>query len=436
MFPDGTSKIITVNKVNAASVSNTTDIDTAAKSRSTYGYWWKYTTDSDGKYQLTNAGLSVGLSNTQTYNSNTATLAGPNTVDTATAAIADSKTVFVVYSTDTDSYSVYTGIGSLPTISATTAVGCASVSATAPYYAKYVMLTTTTGNTSGNTSTSYAYITKNSPTTAYDSENKVTTYTYPAIVDGEISTLTTTNASQTPGLYYWNTTSKGYPALTFLNTNSTQSYMVTVDAASSYLSLSNNTLTIDNYSSYACADTVNVFFIDQYNNAEATTLSSLAADYAATSFHGYVTFVTKSSTDGTIVFAVFKEAAAGTLTDVNTIDEVTVADGGTDGTTSETAVATIEDSSDNSLNATFASATSITWTWYFLDNDNTAAGTEITSGNAGTIGCSNYTTDTTTWATSGTFADDDYVKVSATVVDTFGRTVTVTSDAVAISVDD
>ncbi|RHR10459.1 S-layer homology domain-containing protein [Pseudoflavonifractor sp. AF19-9AC] len=293
VFTNGTSTNIRIDKVGTAD---------ATTGNVTAGTWYTYSLNSDSNYELKALTAASGAGQDDKTVALTGNFSSANAkLDTNGYAIANSSTVFVIYNSTTKTYTVYTGIANLPTVSSAT--GSATVE---KGYATYVYLTATANNISASSDVKTAYVLKTSYAQGYDSSAKKTTYTYDAIVDGQITKLTVTSTLANVGLYYWSATSDGYPSgLVQVNDDIANEYVVqTVNNQA--VSYSDGTLVVGGQY-YVMKDGVKVFTIDTDGTAEETTLSSVANDG---NFTGYITLVDASKTDSSKVAVYFQKAAS------------------------------------------------------------------------------------------------------------------------------
>ena len=295
VFTNGTATTIRVDKLGTSDANNGTN-------NVTNGTWYTYSMNSDGNYDLKSitAASAVGQDDKTVALSGNFSSASAK-MDSNGYAIANSSTVFVVYNSDTKTYTVYTGIANLPTVSSAT--GSATVE---KGYATYVYLSATASNISASSDVKTAYVLKTSYAQGYDSSAKKTTYTYDAIVDGQITKLTVTSTLANVGLYYWSATSDGYPSgLVQVNDDIANEYVVQT-VSNKAVSYSDGTLVVDGQY-YVMKSGVKVFTIDADGTAEETTLASVANDG---NFTGYITLVDASKTDSSKVAVYFQKAAS------------------------------------------------------------------------------------------------------------------------------
>ena len=419
IFADGTKKTIHVSKVGTV---DATAINVGTENASD-GAWWKYTVDSNDKYTLY-AVTNVQIPANTEYSAKKANL--------NTGAIADSKTVFVVYNSNTKAYSVYTGIANLPTVD-TTAAGSPTYSAAvnASGYATFVYLAASDSNIKTSTSRNTAFIDAGSESTGYDADAKSNTYTYDALINGAPDKITVKDQVLLSGLYTWTNTSDGYPAsLTRVETNDTtaRDYVLTENGAT--LAYNNGTLN-DGTNYLVLTDDANIWLIDDAKDrVEKTSASAIVQEFGT--FNGYVTVSTVSSTDRKVTDLYF-QVATGTLTDVATllVAKVTVAGNGDPSTGKITATTQQTDGTEVTYAAVNATGYTVTYTWY-SDDDGTDDATHTHTMVPGTTAGVTQTatnpleiTVTTTYAYDDEAGNGAYYGCTVSITDTYGRNVTV-----------
>ena len=322
VFTNGTATTIRVDKLGTSDANNN-GTNTVAN-----GTWYTYSMNSDGNYDL----KSITAASAAGQDDKTVALSGNFSsasakMDSNGYAIANSSTVFVVYNSTTKTYTVYTGIANLPTVSSAT--GSATVE---KGYATYVYLTATANNISASSDVKTAYVLKNTYAQGYDSSAKKNTYTYDAIVDGQITKLTVTATLNGVGLYYWSATSDGYPSgLVRVSETIANEYVVqpVVNQAVNY---SDGTLVVDG-KYYVMKDGVKVFSIEADGTAEETTLASVANDG---NFTGTLVLVDASKTDSSKVAVYFQESSA-----ENVVSDIASVNNSSTATTLEAAPTTL-----------------------------------------------------------------------------------------------
>ena len=316
LFTDGETKDVNLtDNVDALTGGAGTDVKN--------GSIVSYKVNNKDKYELTvlREPAAIAASTTGVTTKGSVTIA----VDSAT--VANGKTIFLVATksgSDT-TYSAYTGIANVPTIStgATAASGTAyTKSGTA---ATVVYIDATVANISVSTSTKDVIFVKGSDAgSSYDSV-KGTYWTYDAIVNGEITTIDSATPITTPAMY----TTAAYDANNVVTLSGsdgvTNNGKGTVREANGAIGL--------NGTFYSYADDCQVFYIDSDGNISTSSINGISTDESDT--------VWFKVADGEVTTIVIKDVVATTsgyklqavTADGNTGSELTVTSGNTDAKT-------------------------------------------------------------------------------------------------------
>jgi len=173
VMSDASTKTITVSKIGTTSVSAATDI-TANK-------FYTYSMNTDGTYKLEAITNQTATSTATTIKKGVADFAGEGKLGT-------SATVFVLEGSTDGSYTAYTGIANTATY--TTTAGNIFTVWDSDGYA--IMVVGMNGTGTDTTSSKDVVFATGNPSVNYNSTNSTYTATYNAVVNGKITTITST----------------------------------------------------------------------------------------------------------------------------------------------------------------------------------------------------------------------------------------------------
>ena len=180
LHTDGTTEIVKLDELDGDTiVANSTvsvGTDETKLENVTEGAFYTYSANSDGTYDLETVSDTATVSGTIT--------SGVADFSSAGNARGNSNTVFLVYNSTDDKYTVYTGIKNLPssiTLTKGTAVQESGGIAT------YVYMEVS--DVSDSSDLNLVYVTDEAYSTRYDSSTKTTYYVYDVIIDGEETTI-------------------------------------------------------------------------------------------------------------------------------------------------------------------------------------------------------------------------------------------------------
>ena len=178
VLDDATTATVKVASVTTVGGDKKTSISEMNSALTANTVIYSYTVNSDKEYDLKVLAADNGIT---AFTNKAPALTGGTTVKTA-----DNDTIFVVKSGDT--YSVKTGVSNAPTVTSGTGVA----------YAKSGSVADIVFFTSGTTSSSDAnavFIASANATAVLGKDGDTTVYEYPAVVKGEITTVTATTTS-------------------------------------------------------------------------------------------------------------------------------------------------------------------------------------------------------------------------------------------------
>ena len=239
-------------------------------------------TVSDGVYNL-KAAVAPYTSGTGTSGSYTN---GSASITVGSAITVNSATTFVVKNTTKDTITVYTGIKSMPDATITKS---AALYKTSNSVASLVYLEASDVKTSITSAKDLVYILSKDYTQTKDGDDMV--YTYDAIVDGKVTTISTKNATATTGvvdtiktgdkgLYYISAYDDGYVQTIAKQaddaTPATDTKIVIESIAGKDVSFADDVLKIDT-AVFTCSDDVAVYTITDKGVATIASTSDLDA---------------------------------------------------------------------------------------------------------------------------------------------------------------
>lgn len=262
VFMDGTSKTITIDKLN--------DNDVNAASAISGDKFYTYKTDKGGNYELTTVTDSTSAKVYQAKAANSFVTDAAKSIDGVNLS-ANSKTTYIAKD------KVYTGVKNAPE------VGDAQNTVDVYYLVKsgrlYVVYTGKEG-TSSTSANELVYVLSTDMSVGKNDDNE-TYYVYDVIMGGKKDTLTTKNGNLQVGLYKITS----YEDDTYAKlTSSTGNLVHTETAKAGKVDYSNGTLTLtaDNgtKTAYILADNVKIFTIDgtTVKSIGATSIKSRVAD--------------------------------------------------------------------------------------------------------------------------------------------------------------
>lgn len=190
LFADGTTKSVNVTKDTVFATTDSTLTDTNINT----GDIVSYRINSDDEYKLTVLADAASMSSGTIITKGNSELNGStglaaNEYKSASrdkATNANGKTVFVFYNANTDSYSTYSGIANVPTVTLKQA-SKVTVYCKSGTIAKFVYVETA-GNTVSSSSKDVIFVLGDNSGVSHDSDLG-DYYTYDAIVNGEITKI-------------------------------------------------------------------------------------------------------------------------------------------------------------------------------------------------------------------------------------------------------
>ena len=201
VFADGSTKEVTVDKLVNEAGSNVAISGlgaTASRNTAYAGIVYTYVVNDNGNYELTAVTTGSGDSIAKETVSGTTkvTEKGKPVVDLATDIVADNKTVFVVKTNDgsKDIFTAYTGFQSVPTIQADGTHNI-YVDYAKDGSVKFVYIDASAGATMTDAATAGTMVYITNATATVNGVTGKETYTYDAIIDGKVTTITTTTTN-------------------------------------------------------------------------------------------------------------------------------------------------------------------------------------------------------------------------------------------------
>ena len=284
----GKAQVISISNVNQKSVS-------LAEARTLVGTWVRYTED-DGKYRLSTLSLlSTG---------NESQAISPTVFDKSVTVYQNlgsqpirvgSETKFIVYHTTSKAYSSYTGVEKLPNIVSSSAAAVVREDGLAQFV--YIQA----GRISNTTDLSWAFVYDTTCTNSYDAEEGAYTSSYPAIIQGEKSTLVLLDplTGSEPGLYYWTATKDDHPTgLALAADGNARFHAAEYDRWRRPVYGAN--ILMCGGESFAINDGAQVWRIDEDGEAQLTSVAEAIHSGDGKIYEGMLYVVYKSETDHTV----------------------------------------------------------------------------------------------------------------------------------------
>ena len=297
LFTDGTTKTITVSKVNDKDPDTTGDDDSVDefKKGQDDNKFYTFELDSNGNYKLTDVASSISPAEVAQGSATDQDItASVNPIESNRTQYANNNTVFIAKD------KVYTGVKNAPKITSVTSSAQNDV-----YYLydkdnRLMLVYATKGGSVETSSENVVYILNNTPAVAKDGDTNY--YIYDAIVNGEKTTLNANQNSKAAGLYKIDTYTDGRADLGTAISASANEFVVGTDDVTG-LSYKDSVLSVTGGTAaggYYLAEKATVVTVDG-NTVKTVSADSLGAKTISDGFDSIILVKAKNEANADII---------------------------------------------------------------------------------------------------------------------------------------